>query len=234
MSRPRRSQSNLARRLAYLCRVDLGEAALLASGAKYRRVLVGYLAGLSVIERSLALAMSSASSDVDKAKAIFDWLWHMKPRRFLSRGSFRLTDVVDAQIGEADAVGNCLGLTLLYNSLGQRLGIALKAVHLENAFDRGPHVLSMLPTPEGAVDIENVFAHGFDYRSHRANSGRVEWDNGDLIAELLSAVGNEEFEAGNLGKALRSYEAALYLSPSNKTAELNRLIVSSELVRVVG
>lgn len=207
----------------------MGEAALLASGAKYRKVLVSYLARLSGIERRLVLAIPSDAGEIEKAKAIFHWLWQTKPQRYVTQGNFRLTDVVDAQMGEADAVGNCLGLTLLYNSLGQRLGVPLKAVHLETAFGRGPHVVSLLFTPQGTVDIENILPDGFGYRGHLADTGRVEWDNVDLIAELLVAVGNEAFERGNRGKALESYEAALHLSPRNQTAELNRLIVLSEL-----
>ncbi|MBI2908022.1 MAG: hypothetical protein HYX92_10245 [Chloroflexi bacterium] len=241
MTRPRKSRGNLARRLAYLCKVDLGEAAILASGARFRRLLIGYLIKLSDIERRARLAIPSGGGE-EKAKALFDWLWHDRsrrigipresgPQRYASGGNFRLTDVIDAQMGLGETVGNCLGLTLLYNSLGQRLDLPLKAVHLEKAFDRGPHVLSMLPAAGGAIDIENIVTDGFDYQGHLTNPGRVEWGNRDLIAELLVAIGNEQFEQGNLGTALESYEAAFYLSPENHTAELNRLIAASELGR---
>lgn len=205
----------------------MGEAALIASGGTEQ--LDAYRRKLAELERRLAPLVQPGATASEKAKAIFDWLWQTKPRRYVSQGNSKLTDVLDAQLGGAGAVGNCLGLTLLYNSLGQRLGLRLKAVHLDNAFGRGPHVLSLLPTPQGTIDIENIFPYGFDYRGHLVSPGRTEWGNCDLIGELLVAVGSEEFEKGNLDKALQSYDAALSLSPQNQTAQLNRLIVLSEL-----
>ncbi|MFH1485585.1 MAG: hypothetical protein ABIH46_05905 [Chloroflexota bacterium] len=228
---PVRRRGSLARRLAQLCELDLGEAALIASGAKYRRQLIAYLGKLSRLERRLISVISLDLSDVEKARAVFDCLWQSKPHRYLSQGNSKLTDVIDAQLGEEEVVGNCLGLTLLYNSLGQRFGIPLKALHLDSAFCRGPHVLSLLPAHQGDLDIENVFPQGFGYPGHLANPGRTEWGNRDLIGELLVAVGNEKFEDRRLEEALESYEAALVLSPQNQTAQLNRLIVLAELGR---
>lgn len=65
--------------------------------------------------------------DREKGKAIFDWLWTNKPKRYQRLANFRLTQVIEAQLREKEeTVGNCLGLTLLYNVLCQRFGLKIR------------------------------------------------------------------------------------------------------------
>lgn len=63
---------------------------------------------------------------------------------------------------EGSVVGNCLGLTLLYNCLLRKIGIQARALFLEYAFNKAPHVLILLPAEEREIEIENILPEGFD------------------------------------------------------------------------
>jgi len=128
---------------------------------------------------------------VKNAEVIFDWLWKTKPNRYELEGSFRLTQVVDAYLEETERAGNCLGLTMLYNSLAQELNLSMKAAHLDNFMGR-PHVFSMLYTEMSVIPIENIFTDGFDYDQHKHNPQLIEWDNIHLVADLYNSRANEE------------------------------------------
>jgi len=128
---------------------------------------------------------------VKKAEIIFDWLWKTKPNRYELEGNFRLTQVVDAYLDKTEKMGNCLGLTILYNSLTQELNLPMKAAHLDNFMGR-PHVFSMLYEDTSMIPIENIFPNGFDYDQHKNNPQLVEWNNINLIADLYNSRANEE------------------------------------------
>ncbi len=125
------------------------------------------------------------------AEAIFHWLWKTKPNRYERGGNFRLHLVIDAYWGETEKVGNCLGLTTLYNSLVQEFGIPMKTAYLEN-FMGFPHVFSILFSDEGKIPIENIFPNGFDYDSHKHNREIAVWDNLHLVADIYNSRANEE------------------------------------------
>jgi len=128
---------------------------------------------------------------VKNAEIIFNWLWRTKPNRYELEGNFRLIQVVDAQLDETERVGNCLGLTILYNSLAQESNLSMKAAHLDN-FMGHPHVFSILYAETSTIPIENIFPNGFDYDPHKHNPQLVEWDNIHLIADLYNSRANEE------------------------------------------
>ena len=128
---------------------------------------------------------------VKNAETIFNRMWKTKPNRYELEGNFRLTEVVDAQLDKTEKIGNCLGLTILYNSLAQELSLSMKAAHLDN-FMGHPHVFSILYTETSMIPIENIFPNGFDYDQHRDNKKIVEWDNIHLIADLYNSRANEE------------------------------------------
>ena len=212
--------------------VDLAQGALLASGVDNEHVLARYLAQIDQLCHQIgAEAVSDKGGDLKKAKRIFHWLWRAKPRRYQRQGNFKLSDVLDAQMGANDEVGNCLGLTLLYNVLAQRFGLKVRAVQLEDAFGLGPHVLTVLCVAGRSIDIENGFPHGFDYRGHLENSQRQEWGDRELIADIYHSVANSLFEQAKLESALESYDKAIRLNPEYTKARLNKGIVLVELGR---
>lgn len=207
--------------------MNLLREALIASGAKSKELRHYINLWQKILNQ--ALPYIPPSGDRERAKALFDWLWQTKPRRYKLGGSFRLTEVIQAQIDpDKEEIGNCLGLTLLYNTLAQGIGLKTGAIYLENAFDRGPHIFSVLYLPEGSIDIENIFPYGFDYKGH-LHLPRLEWGDRELIAEIYVSRGNELFEQGRYKEAIRDYEIALRLNPDYEKAFLNKLMAQERL-----
>jgi len=211
-------------------KIDLAQGALIASGVNDEREFNRHLAKIDRLCQEIAQAQKG--SDVERAREIFHWLWWAKPRRYEYRGSFKLSDVLDAVLGEKEQVGNCLGLTILYNVLAQRSGLDVTAVHLEDAFGIGPHVFTVLHVGGRSIDIENIFPDGFDYRGHKGNPQREEWGDRELIADIYHSVANDLFEQGKWEVAIENYDKAIMLNPEYTKACLNKGIALAELGRV--
>ncbi len=161
-----------------------------------------------------------------RAKKLFNWLWIRKPSRYKARGSFRLGTVIDGQLKEHDQpVGNCLGLTLVYNCLLKRLEIEAEALHLENAFGIGPHVLTLLETKESLIDVENILPEGFDYKGHLSNPSRTRWGDKELVSDIYLSLGNESYGRGDFVEALKNYERAIEWNPHYEKACLNKAML---------
>ncbi len=203
-------------------RPDLAWGALIASGVRTRKDLENYLAKLNTLYQQVK-ADIPADTKLEKARAIFDWLWRKKPNRSERKGSYKLTEVLDAQLDpEIEKVGNCLGLTVLYHLLALRLGLKVKAIHVEHAFRQGPHVFSVLYTGKSAKDIEHILPNGFDFKGHLDNPHRTVWGDTELIADICHSIGNEQFERNELEQAVQSYSKAIRLNPKYAKAFLNR------------
>jgi tetratricopeptide (TPR) repeat protein len=209
---------------------DLEKESLLASGLKEHRGLAEYGKKLDQLIKEWTDQMKPPYEPIEKARFLFEWLWERKPGRYKPRGHFRLNDVIDAELRkEGRVVGNCLGLTLLYQCLLKRLGISADALYLENAFGIGPHVLTLLQTKTSALDIENILLEGFDYKGHLGNLSRTKWGDKELVADIYHSLGNECFEKGKLDEALGHYEKAIKLNPQYEKALLNRAILMDRL-----
>ena len=203
---------------------DLAWGALIASGVKYQKDLDNYLAKLNTVYQQVAPVIPAAGA-LTKAGSLFNWLWREKPNRCERRGSYRLTDVLDAQLDpKIKKVGNCLGLTVLYHALAQRLGLKVKAVHVEDAFGQGPHVFSALYTNGGTIDIEHILPNGFDFKGYLRNPHRTEWGDAELIGDIYHSTGNKFFEGGNHEEAAQNYSKAIRLNPKYTKAYLNRAL----------
>ena len=131
----------------------------------------------------------------------------------------------------AHRIGNCLGLTLLYNLLGQRFEITPHAVYLEAVSGRLSHVISGLRTDGVAMDIDNIFPHGFDIKDYLENPHRIEWGDAELVADVYHSIGWELHETGDLAGAIVSYSKAIWLNPHYVKAYLNRGIALSMVGR---
>jgi tetratricopeptide (TPR) repeat protein len=211
---------------------DLEKEALLASGVRGEKGFLVYSEKLEQLYQQFTLRVAVAMPPLAEARSLFSWLWSQKPNRYQSHGVFRLHDVVDAQLsGEDRAVGNCLGLTLLYNCLLKRIGIDAEALYVENAFGIGPHVLTMISTEGLLIDVENILPDGFDFKGHLANPSRIRWGNKELVADIYHSLGNEYFEKGKFVGALENYDRAIELNPQYEKARLNRVIVLNKTDR---
>ncbi|MDP6178685.1 MAG: tetratricopeptide repeat protein [Desulfatiglandales bacterium] len=167
---------------------------------------------------------------MNRARALFEWLCRVKPSRYEPDGNYRLTGVIDAQTSQGDeAVGNCLGLTLLYNALLRQGGIEAEALYLENDFGAGPHVLTLLPVNDAILDVENSLPGGFDYKGYLKISSSERRGAKELIADTYHRLGNELFDQGELNKTLKCYNMAINLNFKYQRAYHNRMILPEKM-----
>jgi tetratricopeptide (TPR) repeat protein len=227
----RLKSNSLEKHLFSTTQPALAWGALIASGVKNSADLDSYLAKLNTLYRQV-LPEITAGSKLKKAEALFDWLWAKKPSRYQYQGNFRLQDVLNAQLDpNVETVGNCLGLTVLYNALAQRCGLDMKAVYLEEAHGRLSHVFSTFVRGNITTDIDNIFPFGFDCKDHLDNPGRLLWGNSELIADIYHSIGWALHEQGKLEGAALNYSKAIRLNPKYAKAYLNRGIALSMLGR---
>jgi tetratricopeptide (TPR) repeat protein len=209
---------------------NLEKEALIASGIKEGNQLKEYAGKLDLFHQKASPAVRGIRGLVARGRTLFDWLWTEKPARYKLDHNYRLDEVIDAQMSEENQpVGNCLGLTLLYNCLLRRMGINTEALYLEDAFGTGPHVLTVLRAEGSSIDVENIVPDGFDYKGHLHNPSRTRWRNRQLVADIYHSQGNVFFESGEFIEALKSYEMAINLNPKYEKAHLNRAIVLAEI-----
>jgi tetratricopeptide (TPR) repeat protein len=208
----------------------LEKEALLASGIKRENRLAVYGKKLDYLHEQFIHQILLPPHPVGKARDLFHWLWKEKPTRYGPHGNFRLSHAIDAQLNEENqTVGNCLGLTLLYNCLLRRMGIHADALYLDNAFGIGPHVLTLLQSEESTIDIENILPNGFGFKGHLNEPSRTRWGDRELVADIYHGLGNESFEKGEFTEALNNYEMALHLNPRYEKARLNKTILLDKM-----
>jgi len=204
----------------------LEKKALIASGITKDDLIATYARKLDKLNQQFIHEMNHISDPLTTAKALFNWLWIKKPHRYASHGHYKLHHAIDSQLSKGIiAVGNCLGLTLLYNCLLRSVGIDTQALYVENAFGIGPHVLTVLKTKESMVDIENILPDGFDYKGHLNNPSRTIWGDQELVADIYHSQGNECYEKGDYNEALKNYDMAIKMNPRYERARLNKVIV---------
>ena len=208
----------------------LEKEALRASGVEERDRVTGYLIKLDLLYHQFIDETPLPSDPVARARSLFDWLWRKKTARYKSGGPYRLHEVLDAELQDhVQTVGNCLGLTLLYNCLLQKMAIHAGALYLDNAFGMGPHVLTFLQIGNSVIDIENIFPYGFDYPHHLNDPSRIGWSDRELVSDIYLSVGNEFFAKGQWDEALASYDRALVLNHRYEKAHLNRAMVLAKM-----
>jgi len=207
----------------------LEEAALIASGVKTQLEREHYLSLFRKLVSQITAQMPKAD-EISRARFLFNWLWQVKPQRYLPGGYFLLNKVLEAQLRPVPGpVGNCLGLTILYNSLARQFGLKVATIHLEKAFHGVPHVFTSLFTGDKQVDIEHISADGFNQTEHLDNPERELWGDDELIADIYLSRGNALFEASKWLDAIVCYNMALELNPKYQKAELNRAMAVSQV-----
>lgn len=202
----------------------------MASGVTEKNRMDAYADKIGHLERQFVHEIKPAPDPVMRARALFTWIWIEKPSRYKSHGNFRLDGVIEAHLNkDSKSVGNCLGLTLLFNCLLRRMGIGADALYLENAFGIGPHVLTLLQTKGFSIDIENILPDGFDYKGHLSNPSRMRWGDRELVADIYHSLANEYFEKGEWAQALKNYEMSIELNPHHEKTHLDKTILLDKM-----
>jgi len=208
---------------------DLELEAFRASGVEERDI-VHYKRLFNALQHRFLDQVILSESPVMKAKQVFDWLWKEKPNRYKPKGHYKLSDVLESQLTEESRhVGNCLGLTTLYNCLLKRIGIYARALQMEYAFNKRPHVLSLLPGGHAEIHIENILRQGFDYKGHLNNPSRIEWGDREIVGDIYHSRGNDCFQKGKYTEALTCYDKAIDLNPRYEKAQLNKTILVARM-----
>lgn len=127
--------------------LTLDEAAFIACGVSDESGLAKYRARVDALaERARAAIGGDARA---KGKALLVWLHENGLKRYRSRAT-DLTRVVDT--GEF----NCVSSATLYNAVGRRLGLDLRAIEVPD------HVFSILYDGAEGLDVETTSPRGFD------------------------------------------------------------------------
>ena len=205
--------------------------AFYASGVEDQN-LESYSHLLNGLKRELIDQVTLSEDPIISAKLVFNWLWYKKPKRYEKKGHFKLNEVIERQLSEKNQhVGNCLGLTLLYNCLLRKIDINVEALHLEHAFGIGPHVLSVFVVGQTEIHIENILENGFDYKGHHNKSMITKWGDRELVADIYHSRGNEYFQNEAYDNALKCYNQAIYLNPQYEKAQLNKVILMDKFLK---
>lgn len=222
---------------------DLAWGALIASGIDNEKTLQEYLTKINILCQIFRTSIPAHDTivsphlntlppergDINKARSLFTWLWKSKPGRYQPQGHFRLNEIINAQLDpSAESIGNCLGLTLLFNTLAQRIDLKAEAIHIEDDGIR-PHVLSIVTIGQSKIDVENTRPNGFNFRGYLEEPHRELWSNSELIADIYHSIGNEFFERNRLEEAIDSYTKAIYLNRHYTKVYLNRGIALAML-----
>jgi tetratricopeptide (TPR) repeat protein len=206
---------------------DFITQALRASGLSDPEDISIYGEKLDQLTHSFLQLGDKSKSIYQTAADLFQWLWGRKPNRYQAEASFRLYEVTDAWQDRARTViGNCLGLTLLYNALLKGLGVEAGAVYLENQFPQRPHVFSYLILDDKQIDVDHMLPDGYDCDAYRENTERVIWSAEELVAEIYHSAGNTHFKENILDQARICYAKALELNPRHHRIRYNLMILA--------
>lgn len=196
------------------CDFDLVKSAFIASGIKDRGKLKFYLERFNdlCLKISLDKRFITATTDVGKGQAIADYLWDGKPNRAERSndefGTWRLSEVLDNQLSDQEVVGNCVGLSVLYNSIANQLGLVTSFVETDN------HTYTILESNKDRTVVENTVNERIGIRKLR---GRIISDQ-KLIKKLLlrSAIYCER--QGDYQAAFEYEKTKLMINPNRENA----------------
>lgn len=130
--------------------VSFANACLLASGVTDREKLRSYLEKLDEIEAAARKAVANTKTVSETAKRLLEFL-HAGP---MAEGYE--SNQTDLHVVLDTGKFNCVSSAALYNVIGRRLGLDLKAVEIPE------HVFSVLCDGDDRIDIETTNAKGFD------------------------------------------------------------------------
>jgi tetratricopeptide (TPR) repeat protein len=144
------------------------EAALLASGIADAAKRKEYLKRLDAFEAGAKKAVAGAKTPFEKGDKLLAWL-HGKEGPLVKGYVARQTDlsvIVDSN------TFNCVSSATLYNVLGKRLGLDVRAIEVPD------HAFSILYDGSKHADVETTTASGFNPERDRASQEKFQQQTG--------------------------------------------------------
>ncbi|WP_428687927.1 hypothetical protein [Roseibium sp.] len=216
----RTSDGNISQR-------DFEEIALIASGVRDAAARAGYIARLDAYEDRLRAELDVNAPALELGAGLLTWL-----HENVLSGGYRekqtdLSTVID------DALFNCVSSAVIYNALGQRLGLDLRAIEVPD------HAFSILYDGADHVDVETTTARGFNPRRKRIaefelltgfeyipqsnKTKRREIGRAGLAALIYYNHGVGFLRQGDYRQALMANFRAMSLDPEFSSAATNSL-----------
>jgi tetratricopeptide (TPR) repeat protein len=211
-----------------LAKWSFAEMALIASGVTEAERRQQYLKQIDALEAESRRALAEATTERAKADQLL---------RFLHAGAMAggyegkqtlLSGLLDAKRY------NCVSSAVMYNVLGRRLGLEVRAVEIPATFLSG-HVFSVLRAGGAVIDIETTNKLGFNpqgkrerpdgegYDPKKDRGNRREIGDRELAAVIYYNRGVELSKAKEYHAAIVMYFRALALDPANESAAKNVL-----------
>lgn len=203
---------------------SFAEAALIASGVTDREKRKNYLAQLARIEAEARQAVANAKTPAARGEKLLQFLHAGPMKQGYSADQSTLSGILDQ--GEF----NCVSSTVLYNVIGRRLGLDLRAVLVPR------HAFAVLKDQGKSIDVETTCERGFNPQDPdvqkevaaktglekvRYGEDRREIGELGLVATVYANRGVALSEEHKYYEALLVEFAALALDPHSETVVEN-------------
>lgn len=205
------------------------EAALLASGVSDAKKRSVYLTRLDELEVGARKAVAAAKTDSEKGEKLLRYLHAESLAKGYKAKQTDLSVLLDTQ------TYNCVSSAVLYNVIGRRLGLDLRAIEVpDHAFSilyidtkhadvETTNKLGFNPSRDPAIQKELLKQTGFRYIADRHPEQRREVREAGLAAIIYYNHGVQASKEKRYGEALFLYFRALNLDPEFTSAVKNVL-----------
>ena len=223
--------------------IPFAEAALIASGVTEPAQRRRYLERLAALETQASAAVGNTASPLERGERLLAWLYSgagplasVAPRK---RPKYKPSQTSLAVLLDSGSY-NCVSATVIYNLIGRRLGLNLRAIEVPT------HVFSILDLGDQRVDVETTTPRGFNpvrdkqalqefqemtgfvYIPARQRKKQRDIDEAALIGAIFYNRGVDAFRSKRHGEAFRYSVLAQRLDPllagasGNANAALSR------------
>ncbi len=204
--------------------IDLGVAALL--GARVLDPDVDVAAARAELDAIARDVRARCAAETDPAQRAWTFVWSLyaehgfRAAGELESGTRHLPYVL------AERRGNCVGLSLLYLAVAERVGLPLAAVampfHLAVRWDDGERTIELEPTTARLEAQGRPDAWFFSERDRDGGQFLVSLSRRETLAHYLIDIAAEQIARDDVEGALRSCDLSLELDPDGYRAHLLR------------
>lgn len=211
-----------------LTKWSFAEMALIASGVTEADRRQQYRKQLDALETEARRALAEATTD----RAMADQLLRFLHGRAMAKGYESKQTLLSAVLDAGRY--NCVSSAVLYNVLGRRLGLDVRAVEIP-ATSMSGHVFSVLRAGGAVIDVETTNKLGFNpqgkrerpdgegYDPKKDRGNRREIGDRELAAVIYYNRGVDLSKAKDYHAAVVMYLRALALDATNSSAAKNIL-----------